>query len=333
MYQLYEEKERKLWLKNYMHEREIIINGQGDTERVPYPLANNPIITSDIKRAEVVTYEEGMEWNKQAQEHNRKFEVNTQPYAEVEIKPIGNKVWLSFMADIHWPNFGVDYDRLDADFKRIEETPDAYVAFAWNLLDAPIVSQFPDGVLRNGQHAQEALYTFKDKLMKLHKLNKIVGAIGSGSCHEGWTKKKAGWDIYRELFDGINIPLLNNGGILNIKLPDYNYKVGLFHKLPYHSTLNKTHGGQRVMDRIADCDIAVTSHYHFAEISQGLRFNPPFRKDVGVVATGTYMLDDGWAKDNFGKEGEPGGQSVILFADRKKFQTIFYGDVAQDFMK
>jgi len=313
--------------------REIIIDGQGTIERVPYPLANNPIITSDLKRLEITSYEEGLEWNKQAQEHHRKADVITQPYAEVKLEPIGNKIWLRFIADVHWPNFGVDYDRLDADLKATEETPDAYVAFAWNLLDAPIVSQFPDGVLRNGQHAQEALYTFKDKLMKLYKLNKIVGAIGSGSCHEGWTKKRAGWDIYRELFDGMNIPLINNGGIINIKLPDYNYKVGMFHKLPYYSTINKSHGAQRAFDRIADCDIVVTSHRHFAEVSQSVRFNPPFTKDTGVVATGTYYLDDEWSKDNFGREGEPGGQSVILFADRKKFQTVFYGDVAQDFMK
>jgi hypothetical protein len=227
----------------------------------------------------------------------------------------------------------VDYDFLDKSLKTVENTPNMKAVFTWNLLDAAIPAQFPDGLLWNGMTAQNQVYTFKEKLKELYEKDKIVAAIGESQCHEGWVGKKAGWLIYRELFDGINVPLLLNGGILDVQVGGEVYRTGLFHKTRYWSTLNKTHGGERIMDRIADCEIAFTSHMHKAGVARGTRYNPPFRKATAIVAGGTSKLKDRWLRGHIGEEGEPGFQSVVLWADDHKMETIFQLDAASEMMK
>lgn len=316
-----------------MHERDLTINASGEVERVPYPVGNPPIFNEGIVRPTLKTFEEGLEWNKQFQEHWDKSNEFTQMFAEVRLEPRGNKIGLIGIADTHWSNKGVDYERLDRDFKIIENTPDVYAVLCWNLLDNPIAAQFPDGLLRSGQSAQEAVYTFKDKLDRLYKLNKLVGAIGKAGCHENWTKKRAGWAIYRELFDGINIPLLPNGGYLDVLVKDERYKMAVFHKTPYWSTLNKTHGGERMMDRIANAEIVFTSHRHQAATGLSSRYNPPFSKDTSVLSLGTYLLNDEWALENYGKQGEKPGQGIMLWATDHTFENIYHIEKVPELMK
>ena len=227
--------------------REIIIDGQGTVKRVPYP--NPPILNEGIVRPQITTYAEGLEWNKQAKEHAEKALNFNQEYAKRIIEPQGEKAYVINLSDLHWGHQHVDYNFLDELLTTIENTQDTYCTFGWNILDAAIPSQFPDGVMWSGQTAQEQVYTFADKIQTMWKKNKILSAIGSGSCHEGWTKKHTGWQIYRELFGNTDIPLLENGGYLDIQVGQEIYRTAHFHKLKYWSSLNKAHGGLRALDR------------------------------------------------------------------------------------
>lgn len=216
------------------NDRSLIINGRGQVERVPYPVENQLILPRGVIRPEITTYEEGLEWNKQAQEHSRKALEFCQDYAKVGLNLHGNKGWLINVSDVHWGHYDTDYEYVDKLFKTIETTPDTFAVIGWNLLDAAIPAQFPDGVMWSGQTAQEQVYTFRDKLKTLYDAHKLIGGIGEASCHEGWMRKKTGWMIYRELFDGMNdIPLLYNGGYLDINIEDQEYRMALFHQIKY----------------------------------------------------------------------------------------------------
>ena len=314
-------------------ERRLIVNGQGIEEIVPFPVGNPPLF-GDAIRPTLETYEDGLAWNQQAQEHADKATNFNQEYAKRIVEPQhGNKIMVCNLSDIHWGHHDVDYKLVDNLLQTIEKTPDTYCIFGWNILDAAIPSQFPDGVMWSGQTAQEQVYTFRDKILKLWKQNKILSAIGSGSCHEGWMKKRTGWQIYRELFGDTDIPLLENGGYLDIQVGDENYRTAHFHKLKYWSSLNKVHGGLRALDRVANAEIVFTSHQHFAATGQSQRYNPPFSEDIAVIASGTCKTHDNWSRDNFGTEGEAGGQAIILFADKHKFQTIFDLGVGAELME
>jgi hypothetical protein len=303
--------------------RNLIINAQGDVRKVPYPVAN-PEIISLIKRPTLTSYKDGLEWNKQAQEHADKALSFTQEYAKVHVEPReDNKIYIVNMSDIHWGHYDTDYDYVDKLFTTLEKSPNTYAVFGWNILDAAIPAKFPDGVMWSGQTAQEQVYTMNDKLKKLHSLNKILGAIGDSSCHEGWSKRATGWMIYRELFDGVDVPLLLNGGYLDVEVEDQNYRLALFHKIKYFSTFNKTHGGDRAMDRMVDAEVVFTSHLHQAAVGQSNRYNPPFKKETAVVSSGTCKLHDKWARGGMGTEGEPGGQGIMLWANEHKFNVIY----------
>jgi len=312
--------------------RNLIIDGLGTIEKVPYPIPNSPIETL-IKRPTITTYEEGLQWNKEAQEHTDKALSFTQEYAKVKTEPIGdNKILVVNMSDIHWGHMDTDYNYVDKLFTTIEETPNTYCVFGWNILDAAIPAKYPDGVMWSGQTAQEQVYTFNDKLKKLHSLNKILGGIGDASCHEGWSKRATGWMIYRELFDGVDVPLLLNGGYLDVGVSGEDYRMALFHRIKYFSTLNKLHGGERAMDRMADAEIVFTSHLHQAAVGQTNRYNPPFKKETAVVSSGTCKLHDKHARGYMGVDGEPGGQGIILYADKHSFQVIYDLNVGNEIM-
>jgi hypothetical protein len=313
--------------------RKIVINGRGDVEQVPYPTLNSPILSTDLKRPQITTYEEGLEWNKQAKEHTDLALNFNQEYAKRIIEPHGEKAYVINLSDLHWGHHDVDYNFLDAMLNTIEKTPDTYCTFGWNILDAAIPAKFPDGVMWSGQTTQEQVYTFKDKIMTLWKQNKILSAIGSGSCHEGWTKQRAGWQIYRELFGDTDIPLLENGGYLDIQVGQENYRTAHFHKLKYWSSLNKAHGGLRALDRVADAEIVFTSHHHFASVDQTTKYNPPFDKQIAIIASGTAKLNDTWQKDNFGTQGEPCGQGILLWKDRHAFQVVYDFKMGEQLMK
>jgi len=651
----------------------IITDSKG-TEKPIYPgtSPNLPIQgEGEIKRPTFTTYEEALEWNKQAQKHTEQAISFTQEYAKRIVEPqYGNRIMVVNVSDVHWGHFDVDYDYVDQLFNLIEKTPDTYCIFGWNLLDAAIPAQFPDGVMWSGQTAQEQVYTFRDKLRRLDGLHKILGAIGDSrcydgetevlvrnhgfvrfdallknefpnelevatlnlqtgefewqkptrwikkwhkgkiynfvnqkvnfmvtpdhnmlyferedklnfkriearnweqggkqfvkgswnwkgvnkkklfgydailfmqllgwyisegyvhnlkkgnieicqkkeskyyleicellkkmgihpikcktgvqftnrnlakylkklgyswnkfipdefkqlskrhllaflysywkgdgyfgdgkrwrkkdspiccstaskrlasdlveiiikcgwgamfsewereagnlfpngkraktrrtqynvnicrnifphfrskpkireyddyvyclsvpnevilvrrkgkvaynfQCHEGWMKRTTGWMIYRELFEGIDVPLLLNGGYLDVQVKDESYRIGLFHKIKYWSQFNKTHGGDRAMDRLVDAEIVFTSHLHQAATGQSQRYNPPFTKETAVVSSGTCKLHDKFARGMMGSEGEKGGQAIILWADKHKFNTVFDLEVGSEMM-
>lgn len=285
-------------------------------------------------RPKVSTYKEGLEWNKKGKEHTFEALTFVQEYGSARIHPhYDNKAWVVSLADIHWGHKDVDYDFADKLLSTVENTPDTYAVVGWNLLDAAIPSQFPDGVMWSNMTAQEQVYTFRDKLRALYDKKKLLGGIGDCSCHEGWMKRGTGWMIYRELFEGMDdVPLLKNGGYLDITVNDETYRTAHFHKTKYWSQFNKTHGGDRAMDRIVDAEIVFTSHIHQAAVGQTERYNPPFTKNTAVISSGTCKLQDNFTRGHMGKDGEKGGQGIMLWGDKHKFQVIYDLDIGAEIM-
>jgi hypothetical protein len=72
---------------------------------------------------------------------------------------------------------------------------------------------------------------------------------------------------------------------------------------------------------------------HQAATGETNRYNPPFEKRTAVVSSGTCKLHDRWARGFMGKEGEKGGQGIILWKDKHQFQTIYEMDIGKELMK
>lgn len=313
-----------------MSERTLIINGKG-TEKVIYP----PLPELRQETApQPLTFEESLEWNKHFQQERARETPFLREYAVAKRDPHGaNRIYVVNFSDLHYGHADVDYDYLQRLIDAVEFTPNAYCVLGWNILDMAIPSQFPDGLMWSGQTAMGQVYSFREKLRELASKDKILAAIGDSQCHEGWSKKRSGWMVYKTLFEGIeNVPLLLNGGYLDIQTGGQAYRTALFHKTRYWSTLNKPHSGERAMDRIANAEIIFTSHQHRAATSTSQRFNPPFTKETAVVSSGTCKLKDKWLRGNVGEEGEPPGQGIILWADRHAFETIYHFERGKELM-
>ncbi len=310
--------------------RELIIDGKGTLKTIYPPLQE---ICPETAPAPL-TFKDAVEWNKHFQQERARETPNLHEYAAAKRDPEGtNKIYVVNFSDIHFGHADVDYDRMQSMIDAVQETPNTYCVLGWNILDMAIPAQFPDGLMWSGQTAMGQVYSFREKLRELAGKDKVLAAIGDCECHEGWSKKRGGWMVYQTLFEGIeNVPLMMNGGYLDIQTGGETYRTALFHKTRYWSTLNKPHSGERAMDRIVDAEIVFTSHQHRAATSTSQRYNPPFTKETAVVSSGTCKLKDKWLRGKVGEEGEPPGQGIILWADRHAFETVYHYERGKEMM-
>jgi len=65
------------------------------------------------------------------------------------------------------------------------------------------------------------------------------------------------------------------------------------------------------------------AHKHYAEADHDFRLSRGELTDSVYLRTGTYKLDDRWAKDRGYGGGEPSGQSVIMYpGERRMFPML-----------
>lgn len=247
----------------------------------------------------------------------------TQKSAELHISshaPILD-VWL---CDVHLGSGDTDHDRFQRDFEYIRDTPGVYCTLGSNLIDNAIPGKFPDGMLQNVIPPEEQVVMMRQYVQELDKHGKVLAAITS-PCHEGWTWAKAGQDINRLLFDyeGRQFPILENGSRLDILLNGIKYREALYHQIgPFNSNLNKSNGTQRMRQlQHSTADIVKKAHHHTAEAMMNFCDKGDEMRPVAYISGGCYKLDDQWAGGKGYVKGEPGGQAISLYHDKKCVQT------------
>lgn len=158
---------------------------------------------------------------------------------------------------------------------------------------------------------------------KLDEAGKMLGAIVS-PCHEGWTYKRTGQDVNRLLYgyEGRKFPVLDNGGAITVSLGgSIEYVFALYHQVGggFNSNLNKNNSTQRMRQlQRNNADVVAAAHNHVSEAMQNFADRREDRRPICYLRTGCYKLDDHWAKGKGYVGGEPGGQSVMLYAAEKR---------------
>jgi hypothetical protein len=233
------------------------------------------------------------------------------------------------VGDVHLGSIYCDHERFVREMATIKETPGAYIVWMSNLIDNAIPSQFPDNMLSNSIPPDKQVVAMRKIVEDLNKAGKVLGAVTS-PCHEGWTYKKAGQDINALIFGfpGRRFPVLENGGLLTIKVGKVSYTVALYHQVgPFESNFNETHA-LRQMNRLnlqMRGDVVVGAHKHFASAQityEGVGENV---KPVAYIRSGTYKgigkIHDAFSVGRWGTTGEPSAQSVILHADVRRMSV------------
>ena len=250
------------------------------------------------------------------QERQKKRESlsRSSEYAEIKIQsdtPIG----LVLSSDWHIGSHDTDYDTFTRHMNIIRENPNLFLVALSNTIDGYI---WPGGIWTEDAHIEEQVEIAKS-FGKEYK-DKLLAAVGS-QCHD-WTKGKGGVSPQEMAFlENIDsgMPFFTNGGLLTVDLNGIKYKIGMLHKSRYHSSLNVTNPNKRVLDlRWPSADVVAIAHHHVAAIEHAVRWEGEDRREVVLVRTGTYKVDDGYSKSEGFGAGQIGGSMVVLDPKEKR---------------
>ena len=250
-----------------------------------------------------------------------------QEHATVEF-PDNSPITVVGIGDVHMGSIYSDTTLFERDMQLIQETPGMYAVFLSNLIDAAIPAQFPDSLLANGLRLDEQAEAMNDFIRRLDKEHKVLGMVRS-PCHEGWSEKKAGIDVQKIIFMGTDIPMLENGGTLNLKFPSgKDFDLMLYHQFGrgYGSEANKNYAGWYQMRQVRRGvpDAIMIGHSHVGEVEHSFYGQPPNRKEVVLVRTGSFKgnvsgklnaPNDVWQRDQSGRDGEPSGENITFFPE------------------
>jgi len=153
-----------------------------------------------------------------------------------------------------------------------------------------------------------------------------------------------GVDINRILYENTSFPILNNGGVLHIRLNGATYDMALYHQFGrFGSQFNHSHPAQQMqrMYQKGQADIIILAHSHYGEVVNTYIGQGERRRPVVYIRSGSYKgnvsgevegIADMWLEDQTGWDGEPGGEAVILWGDKKQMHPTLLPDVARQIL-
>src|SRR3990167_2419366 len=260
-----------------------------------------------------------------------KAEKIAQPEASIEI-PATLPLTIFAVGDIHSGSVFTNEQLWEAHRDFILRTPGAYIIFGHNLVDNAIPTQFANNLLNNTIPPHLQFSYMQAQIKELDEHGKVLAAI-EGDCHEGWSWKVAGIPASNLLYgyEGRKFPVLENGSILNAKVGNQEYRIGIWHKQgPFNSNFNKSHSllqNRRLGNRRTDVELAFHNH-----LSEALDTYVGYKENlqhVGTIRGGSYKgywkdgegMNDQFVIDRWGKSSEPPGNSFMLYPFDHGFET------------
>ena len=232
------------------------------------------------------------------------------------------------LSDLHIGGYGTDYEAMKKYLDFLEHSP-VYTVLVGDLGD--FFNPYRHAIGMEGNTTNQVQYATLREFFKKYK-EKIL-AVVSDPSHNDWIYQTSGIDAYQWLVEDMGIPLLESGGILNLRVNDQRYRLAFFHKIAkYNSSLNPTHAGKRVLERHAeDIDFVVSGHIHRGSFE----ITPVIRGEKkGIIQLGTFKMSHKWA-DRLGYVGKADifFPTIFLRSDRKDFEIIQEPTNAQELIR
>lgn len=239
-------------------------------------------------------------------------------------KPVG----IAFWGDWHIGAKGADYERFDKDTEIIKNTDGLYVIGTGDYKDNSNAFVHPAST-------QEDIITtdLQDKVveMKIKDIsetsNNILALVRG--CHDDWDKRNSNKDFIQNLCDISDSVNMWHGGIINLTVGDYEYRIAARHKYKNESGLNTTNTQRNFINEFGHCDIVAVAHKHFCELHHTKRMG----EETVYLRSGTYKLYDEFGQKLAGYEGMYGVPVVILFPDRKEMIPIKSLETATEMLR
>lgn len=319
-------------LEEDMVEREmdkIIIDGKGTEKRVP-TLAET-IISKTPHRFGLTIFSEYIRTIKEASEERRRESLWQE---EVDIKIETPYKWFGVQGfgDSHIGHYGVDYDEL------------ANILAGWlknDNLRTVLLGDLGSFFVPKGKHPEgmmEDVITPQTQMIALKKFfteyQDEILANTSDPSHTDWVYKTAGIDVYEYINRELNVPLVNQGGLIRLNFGEVEYSIMPFHNISkFKSSFTLTHAHKRALELHQDADVVMAGHIHKGSFEKAFRGG----HEVSLVQIGTLLtMETGssWAKKQ-GFLGKPMAYyPIVLFnTQEKRMQIIDYLGDAEDLLK
>ncbi|MCS7093030.1 MAG: hypothetical protein NZL96_01150 [Patescibacteria group bacterium] len=200
--------------------------------------------------------------------------------------------WFFFcpLSDVHIGSKGVNHKILMTYVKLFKVHP-IYTFFVGDLGDFYNPNRHPYAMHTNLLSPDEQLTLVKDLLKSLE--DKCLGLV-SGN-HEDFVKKSSGIDVYKIIHDNHKIPLLKNGGILELNIDRETYRIKIWHRIArLNSQFNPTHAGKQALRLSGEnIDLIISADKHQGAVEQFV-----YNGEIKTVAQlGTFKIDDSFGRD------------------------------------
>jgi hypothetical protein len=315
-----------------MHEREIIVNPQGEVKKVLPPINipdKNILVTSDKKeifvdwRRNFDRMKEIAKGWKEVFPYQDSTRVNLNNLAEYPDKPF----LINWGADWHIGNVDTRYDDLKKDIGLIENTPNTGIITVGDDIDMGILPKYEVRYMQAFPPYMQA-FTVSDLMDELNGRNPREKQLVLAHCignHTHTLMEQSGF-LFEKFYERSKAAILPGLGEVFLDYGNQNYEIGLAHKFFGTSRLNKTLCCKRLMEfAYPNADIAVVGHSHWKaheKLNKGGKDHLAVRPGTYRSGTDLFELSRGWG------HGELGGSCTLIFPDKldtEHFDTVEKG--------
>jgi len=171
------------------------------------------------------------------------------------------------LADVHIGNQGCDLETLSEYLKFLKDQP-VYTVLVGDLGDFFSPTKHPDGMLGDVIPPDDQMLLLR-RFMQTYQ-EKIL-AVVQDSSHVDWVRQAAGIEPYRWMTEDLGIPLINNGGMMDISVNNQSYSMTLYHEIArYNSSFNRTHALKRMRELDRPADVVVGAHRHIGAMEKAV---------------------------------------------------------------
>lgn len=253
------------------------------------------------------------------EEHNRRKVGAMDVMVERMVENGRMPVVIIPMGDLHIGSGATDLVQIKERVERILRDPRCYVIFTGDLIESVETKHGVDSV-QAALPIQEQIRLVREAVIEpLYNGGRVIAAVTGHRAHEGAMSSQVGDDAWKRMFDGYDIPLVANGGMVHLTLIDKEQverklDIQVFHNTPGRSGDNVL----RPLEKIAKGyspenvpDLILGAHDHRSAVAnwpdtvlvrggtpKGSRGNPdPYGVALGLSGT------------------DPASQGIVFWSD------------------
>lgn len=195
-------------------------------------------------------------------------------------------------SDLHFASDATDHKNIDILMEDVLNDPNTIVVLLGDELEGIKDEYLRTNVTKTALDFDEQIRVFKAKYMsRLARANKIIGIVSVYEGHNEWANTKSTVNVIRDLAEEFNVPLIINGGHIEIRYQDGNkLTMQIFHNPGSGNTRIDPVGALRKksMERKLGPgfpDVLASGHIHLMAIAQETIYDPIGKSAKAVTMT------------------------------------------------